>query len=142
MLDLTLCDDGVDYFQYISCLNDLVATGHMKVDENKLYSITQKGIDAINTVESSLAYSVRMKVDKNVIPYIRDLERRALVGAKIEENSNGFSVKMTLNDGGENLMELTLYSASREQAELMRSNFNENAEKIFNQIIKIISGGN
>ena len=120
----------------------MVATGHMSVDENKLYSITQKGLDTINTVESSLAYSVRMKVDRNVIPYVRELERKSLVGADIEERADGFSVRMTLNDGSENVMELTLYSASREQAELMCSNFNKNAEKIFNQILKIVSGDN
>ena len=29
MQDLTMCDDGIDYFDYAECLNDLVKTEHL-----------------------------------------------------------------------------------------------------------------
>ena len=29
VLDLTMCDDGVDYFDFSECLNDLVKTEHL-----------------------------------------------------------------------------------------------------------------
>ena len=33
MQDLTMCDDGIDYFDYAECLNDLVKTEHLRLTE-------------------------------------------------------------------------------------------------------------
>ena len=33
LLDLTLCDDAVDYFDFSECLADLVKTEHLTLDE-------------------------------------------------------------------------------------------------------------
>lgn len=33
MLDLTLCDDAIDYFDFSDCLADLVRTENLTVDE-------------------------------------------------------------------------------------------------------------
>ena len=43
VLDLTMCDDGIGYFDFSECLNDLVKTGHLTLSEDGLYSITDKG---------------------------------------------------------------------------------------------------
>ena len=44
LLDLTLCDDAVDYFDFSECLADLVKTEHLTLDEESgLYAITEKG---------------------------------------------------------------------------------------------------
>ena len=44
MQDLTMCDDGIDYFDYAECLNDLVKTEHLRVTEDGRYVITEKGL--------------------------------------------------------------------------------------------------
>ena len=33
ILDLTLCDDAIDYFDFSECLRDLVDTGHLTLSE-------------------------------------------------------------------------------------------------------------
>ena len=33
MQELTMCDDGIDYFAYAECLNDLVQTEHLRLTE-------------------------------------------------------------------------------------------------------------
>ena len=43
MQDLTMCDDGIDYFDYAECLNDLVKTEHLRLTEDGRYLITEKG---------------------------------------------------------------------------------------------------
>ena len=40
MQDLTMCDDGIDYFDYAECLNDLVKTEHLRLTEAGRYAIT------------------------------------------------------------------------------------------------------
>ena len=43
MLDLTLCDDAIDYFDFSDCLADLVRTEHLELTKEGLYKITEKG---------------------------------------------------------------------------------------------------
>ena len=63
LLDLTLCDDAVDYFDFSECLADLVKTEHLTLDEESgLYAITEKGRRNSEICETSLPYSVRTAV--------------------------------------------------------------------------------
>ena len=32
--DMTMCDEGIDYFDYAECLGDLVKTEHLRVTKN------------------------------------------------------------------------------------------------------------
>ena len=65
LLDLTLCDDAIDYFDFSECLADLVKTGHLTLDElSGLYAITDKGRRTSEICETSLPYSVRLRCDK------------------------------------------------------------------------------
>ena len=67
LLDLTLCDDAVDYFDFSECLADLVKTEHLTLDEESgLYAITEKGRRNSEICETSLPYSVRLRCDKNL----------------------------------------------------------------------------
>ena len=38
ILDLTLCDDAIDYFEFSDCLADLVRTGHLTLSADGLYA--------------------------------------------------------------------------------------------------------
>ena len=63
MLDLTLCDDAIDYFDFSDCLADLVRTENLTVDEKSgFYSITEKGRRNSEICETSLPYSIRLRV--------------------------------------------------------------------------------
>ena len=61
VLDLTLCDDAIDYFDFSECLNDLVKTGHLTLSEDGLYAITEKGLKNSQICESSLPYSAPLR---------------------------------------------------------------------------------
>ena len=59
VLDLAMCDEGVDYFDFSECLRDLVKTEHLTVSNDGMYTITEKGMRNSQICESSLPYSVR-----------------------------------------------------------------------------------
>ena len=75
VLDMTMCDDGIDYFDFSECLADLVRTGHLTL-QNDVYNITQKGIRNSEICESSLPYSVRIRADRNLAAYNQKLRRK------------------------------------------------------------------
>ena len=81
LLDLAMCDEGVDYFDFSECLRDLVKTEHLTVSDSGLYSITEKGKRNSQICESSLPYSVRLRSDKSVDVCNRKLRRKSQVRA-------------------------------------------------------------
>ena len=66
MQELAMIDDGVDFFDFSECMNDLVTSGHLTLSEDGLYAITEKGLRNGQICESSLPYSVRLAADKNI----------------------------------------------------------------------------
>lgn len=108
LLDLTLCDDAIDYFDFSECLADLVKTGHLTLDElSGLYAITDKGRRNSEICETSLPYSVRLRCDKNLSVCNRALRRKNQVKSFTEPRSNGtYTVSLSLDDDMGNVMDL------------------------------------
>ena len=89
VLDLTMCDDAIDYFDFSECLTELVKTDHLTLSEDGLYAITERGIRNSKICESSLPYSVRLQCDKNITVWNRKLRRKNQVRATTEKRDNG-----------------------------------------------------
>lgn len=139
MLDLTLCDDGIDYFDFSECLRDLVDTGHLTLDEAGLYAITEKGLRNSQICESSLPYSVRLRCDKGLESWNRKLRRKNQVKAAVNQRSNGtFTVQLTLDDDVGNVMDLKLMAVRQDMAKLMASRFQKEPERLYSQIMNLL----
>ena len=82
LADLTFCDDGVEYFDFAASVAELVETGHLQL-EGERYTITEKGRRNGKICESSLAFSVRRKCDRNLARVNGVLRRDAQVRAEI-----------------------------------------------------------
>ena len=136
LTDLALCDDGVDYFSFSECLNELVESEHMKKNEDGHYCITPRGIRNSEICESSIPYSVRIKADKNISVYNQKLRRKGLVRSNITERPNGtYTVTLSLSDDVDNIMALDLMVAKEDMARQLSEHFNAHAEDIYNAIL-------
>ena len=114
MQELTMCDDGIDYFAYAECLNDLVRTEHLRLTEDGCYAITPKGLKNSEICESSLPYSVRLRCDKNLAACNRHLRRKSQVKASTEKRPNGtYTVRLELSDDMGSVMDLRLAKIGR-----------------------------
>lgn len=138
--ELTMCDDGIDYFDFAECLNDLVNTEHLRIEED-LYHITTKGLRNSEICESSLPYSVRIRADKNLAEYHKLLLRRNQVQSRIMERENGtYTVKLSLRDDLDSVMDLELMVATEEMAKSLAERFKKNPEKIFSGVLSALYG--
>jgi len=137
-----VCDDGVDYFGFSECLADLVRTDHLTLDGQGLYAITEKGRRNSAACESGLPYSVRMQVEQNLVGCNEQLKRKALVGAQIEERSQGgYMVTLSLSDELDELMTLRLFITRRDMALDLQKRYRANAEEIYSKILALFFGG-
>lgn len=138
--ELTMCDDGIDYFDFAECLADLVNTEHLRLEEDR-YSITPKGLRNSEICESSLPYSVRIRADKNIASYHKMLLRRNQVQSRVVERENGsYTVMLYLRDDVDEIMELELVVATEEMAKDLAERFKKNPEQIYSGILAALYG--
>lgn len=136
LTDLTLIDEGIDYFEFAEAVSELAETAHLKKAEDGRYAITEKGRKNGAICESSLAYSVRMRADKAISLVNAKLRRSAQVRASHEERpGGGYTVKLCLDDDFENILRLELMAASEAQAARLEDNFQNHAEHIYNAVL-------
>ena len=140
--DLSMCDGGVDYFDFAECLADLVRTEHLSKSEEGLYAATDKGRRNSAICESSLPYSVRMQVDQNIVGYNEQIKRAALVGARVDKRpEGGCTVTLSLSVELDDLMELKLLVTREDMAKEMQKTFQAHAEEIYTKILAVLYGG-
>jgi len=136
--DLSMCDAGVDYFDFSECLADLVRTEHLMLEDG-LYAITAKGRDNSVICENGLPYSVRMQVEKNIVHYNQRLRRNSLVTANTaSRKKGGYTVTLSLSDELDNVMRLELLVTKENMARELEKRFKANAEKIYSKIINVL----
>lgn len=139
MQELTMCDDGIDYFDFSECLSDLVKTEHLRLTEDHLYCITVKGLHNSEICESSLPYSVRIRTDKNVAAYNQKLLRQSQVRSEVERRDNGtYTARLSLSDDLDNIMLLELMVASEEMARDLTDRFQKNPEQIYSALLSAL----
>lgn len=139
LTDLTMCDEGVDYFQYVEALAELVKTDHLNQAEKNRYTITEKGVKNGAICESSLPYSVRMHADRELSLLNARLRRSAQVkSTRMPRTDSGFTVRLSLDDDFENIMTLDLLAPNETQAQRLEDNFRRHPEKIYNAIMKSV----
>ena len=137
--DMTMCDDGIDYFDYAECLNDLVRTEHLRVTEDGRYVITDKGRKNSGICESSLPYSVRQLSDRHIAAYNKEALRRQQVQSYVTQRENGtYTVTLKLRDDVDSLMELELMVADKESGQALAERFQREPEKVYGQIIGLL----
>ncbi len=139
VLDLTMCDDGIDYFDFSECLRDLVKTEHLTLSDSGLYAITEKGERNSQICESSLPYSVRLRCDRNIDICNRKLRRRNQVKASYEKRPNGmYTVKLLLDDDAGNILDLKLMVVREDMASLLAEQFSNAPEEMYGKIINTL----
>jgi len=139
VLDLTMCDDAIDYFDFSECLTDLVKTEHLTLSDEGLYAITEKGVRNSQICESSLPYSVRLRCDKNLDVWNRKLRRKNQVKASVEKRTNGtYTVKLSLDDDMGNLLDLRLMVPREDMGKLLAEHFRKSPERLYSKIMDVL----
>ena len=113
-------------------------TGHLQL-EGERYTITEKGRRNGKICESSLAFSVRRKCDRNLARVNGVLRRDAQVRAEIlPREDSGVTLRLILDDDKGNIMTLDMLTVSEEQAGQLAENFRAQPEKLYESILQTL----
>lgn len=139
MLDLTLCDDGIDYFDFSDCLADLVRTEHLSLSKDGLYAITEKGQRNSEICESNLPISVRTRSDKSLADWNRKLRRKSQVKASVTPRENGtYTVNLSLSDDMGSVMDLNVMMVREDVSKQVARRFRGSPERLYGQIVNLL----
>ena len=119
LLELALCDAGVDYFSLTQAVEHLVETEHLS-REGERYAITEKGRRNSEICESSLPYSVRRRCDDNLVRVNETLMREQQVQGEVLPNPDG-----TCTVAG--------------QGERAAARFKQAPEQLYHQLVQLLS---
>ena len=123
LLEIAMCDAGVDYFSLTQAVTHMVETGQLARQDDR-YAITEKGRRNSEICESSLPYSVRMHCDESLVHMNQLLRQEAQIQSSVSLNPDGtYTLHLCLNDVNTPLLKLDLLVPSTQQAEIMSKNF-------------------
>ena len=138
LTELTMCDEGVDYFDFAEAVAELVETGHLTLEEDR-YAITDKGRRNSQICESSLPYSVRLHCDENLVKVNDALRREAQVQTRIADHEDGTAtLSLTFLDGDAPLLRLELLAPGRERAAAWSGAFRADPGKFYLSVTKLL----
>jgi hypothetical protein len=138
LLELALCDAGVDYFSLTQAVDHMVATGQL-IKEDDRYSISEKGRRNSEICENSLPYSVRMHCDENLVKVNEALRRQAQVQTQILDNEDGTcTLRLIFHDVGTPLLDLALLVPGPTQAIEMSRRFQEEPAEFYHAVTGLL----
>ena len=139
LAELSLCDEGISYFDYCDCLANLVETGHVS-QENNTYKITEKGERNGSTAEKCLPYSVRKNAESRLAKVAAGMRRNSMIKTRHSLDKEGVcTVELGLSDGCGEIIAMRMLVSGEEQARQMEENFRARAEQVYGQIVELLS---
>ena len=136
--DMVLCDDGISYFDYAECLDELIESGHVELSDGR-YVITEKGRSNGIVTESSVPFSVRKKATQQTNQFNSAEARKSKIVTEVTPNSGGgFDLHLGLSDGVVQIMDVRLYADDKKQADMIISGFRRKAEAAYNAFLQTL----
>ncbi|MEG2596816.1 MAG: DUF4364 family protein [Oscillospiraceae bacterium] len=135
-------DEAVDYFTFVTALNELKASGHlytMIVEEEEQYRLTELGVETALNLQQALPSSLRDKVVKRGMGLLAKMRKNNEISTKIEPCHNGYHVICSIHEGSLEFLSLSLYAPDEGQAEIIAKNFYEKSTEAYQQILKLLS---
>ncbi len=144
MTESILTDGTANYFEFADAFSELRDTGcvvAIKTDSgiNK-YTITEKGRAVAMTISGDLPLSVQEKSAENARNIIqrRRIEKENLVS--ISKTEDGYMIHVRVTDIGTDLMELSLFMPTMEQALAAKEKFLSNPTGAYAKVLAALAG--
>jgi len=136
LTDLTMCDDGVDYFEFAECVAELIDSSHLAQD-GEFYSITEKGRRNGADTETSLSSVIRKRCDQRLIPLNHALKRKAQIRSSLsqDEKTGDVMVHLAMDDDRGSIFSLSFVIGTEAEGKQIAERFSQHPDRIYNSIL-------
>ena len=140
MLNDAMQEDGLaNFFEVGQAIEELLKTGNITadiLDEDEVITVTEKGREAAELLQTSLPRTVREKAVNSAIRLVTraKVERENKIEVR-KEDDGGYTITFTLFDRGTELMKLSIYVVDSLQLEQVKKNLINDPVKVYSSII-------
>ena len=132
----------MNYFSLQQFLSQLMDSNFLKIyeDSNKeYYTLTQKGIEALEYFLSRIPAQITEKIDE----YIKLNKENLLADTQVKssfvrQSDNEYIVNLRVIENQSNLIDLNLNVSSEKQAKLICDNWKKNASYMYAEVIDLL----
>lgn len=142
---VTLCGDfdDITYFDICDYLQKLMSKNYVEKyaqDDVTFYKITQNGSltlkELLELVPGVNLHNIKKLIDKNVKEVNTDYSiNTRIIPIKSEE----YKISCYIKDGNDELVNISIYAGTIEQAKIISKNWQENAEQIYSKLIGLMT---
>lgn len=140
-LNNIICEEGLaNYFELNQALSEVVENGNIAVSDSEdpeLY-ITEIGKNNTATLEKDLPYTVRESAFNAAVRLQTRLRREREHRIEITRLESGCNITLTVLDGNDELMSVTLFVADYEQAFSVKEKFLSDPVKVYSDIVALL----
>ncbi len=142
LLEIFTGDGVVDYFLYTEAIKEMLDSGLMLTVEKdgvRYYRLSEKGDAGAESFKRLVNKSVRDRIIASGLRLFARLKAEQTVNIEINELGSGMcELKCMVEDNGIKLLELTLFSPDKVQAEHMRSKIMANPSELYGRILDYV----
>jgi hypothetical protein len=135
--------DDITYFDICSYIDSLKTSNY--IDENleentMIYSLNDLGRatlkELLELIPGVNLHNIKKMINKNITKVKTDFSIDTTI---LPIKDDEYKVSCYIKDGNDELINITLYAGSKEQAKNIAKNWDEKAEEIYNQLLKAMT---
>ncbi len=138
----TLCRKSLaNYFEISQALSDVMKTGNVRsefIDGEEILYPTDLGKTNTAELEDELPYTVKETALNATVEMLTKFKRERENEIKIQPHGNGFDVSISVMDGEDRLLSVTLFVADEEQAQTVKEKFLQDPIKFYSTIVALL----
>lgn len=143
LLELVISISDMNYFDFQQFLQDLLDDKFILKylqNDDEIIELTEEGRNALDLTIDMLPGIIKLKVDSNFKEEYNKIKDEFSVYARYTPiTETNFTVNCKIIENSQTIFDLQTVADSREQAKQIVNNWNKNAEKIYPEILKILT---
>ena len=141
-LSTVICEEGIaNYFELNQALIEVIFSGNISVNDDSgdpLLYITEEGRANIRQLENEIPFTVRESAYAACVRYQTRLRREREHKIKIDKLENGCNISMSVIDGEDELMTVTLFVADYDQALAVKEKVLADPVTVYSNIVSLL----
>ncbi len=141
--EIIVWDGSISYFVFSQCFDELIQSGAIeKISEQgkELFAISPLGRISIKEVEDSILGFVKERIMRSATRLLAFKKDGTNICSKIQPKNGGYELSCSIKNKKINLLEINMYFDNKEEAELLQSGFDNQAERVYSSLLALLSG--
>ena len=130
-------NNTMNYFNFCSALAELIETHHIKKTSDGKLQLTKIGADTATLFNKELPYSTVNKTLNTLKQLIK--QKNQNTKTSIKQQSDGYTIKLTLTETNSNLLELELFCTTKNEAQKFKQKLDNNTADVYKAILAVLN---